>query len=144
MTQAALLNSLTPNVSPPTPSWWPLAPGYWLLSGLLILVIGLIVLYYHRRRACRQALRHLREIQRSESDQQSRRLHELLRWLAIHHHSMSPGLTPSAFALEIARYHPSNKTPSWFNQHYDPRNNTAIDWDEAERLVRALCRRQPA
>ena len=140
MAQTALLNSLTPNVAPEAPSWWPLAPGYWILAGLLMFGLTLLGLYHHRRRPLRQALRRLRDIRRSESGQQSRQLHELLRWLAIQHQAMSPGLRPDEFAIEISHF-TSDKTPTWLNQHYNPRDNTAIDWDEAERLTRALCRR---
>lgn len=140
MGQTALLDSLAPNIEPTAPPWWPPAPGYWLgLMLLLALVLGFLAVRYHQRHE-RNALRQFALLRQTSSDP-SRELHELLRWLAIHHQSMQPGLSPQAFAEFLANT-TGRAAPRWLNSHYDPDSACVIEWEEARVLVRKLVRRQ--
>ena len=103
MNQADPLAQLRDIHLPDPISWWPLAPGWWLL--IIITVVGLatvgrlLVNRHIERSYRRQALAQLRQLNRSDRQQQLVAVFELLRQVAMSAYPQSnfASLAPSDF-----------------------------------------------
>ncbi|MEJ2043445.1 MAG: DUF4381 family protein [Reinekea sp.] len=133
-----LFSQMAPNTQPTEPSIWPLAIGYWLILAALLVLIAGAVFSFIKQRPWRAIKNELALIQALPQAQQLVRLHQLLRWLSIHHARQPKELSPKAFA-DWVNQHNNGQTPDWLNAHYQADAEAVrLDWAGIKVLVRHI------
>lgn len=131
------LDQLAPNVPASEPSLWPLALGYWLVLAVIIVFIAGSLYFIQQRRDWWRFKAELNRLQQLPSANQLSQLHQMLRWAAIHWLKASPALTEKQFEKLLQPYWPQQQA-AWLNRHYQPRQQTSIDWPEVQRLTKNM------